>query len=78
MERFPLDAMLYARGETRIHWKRGADGRFWLQVNDYPPTPLAPAELADFLFYWDKYFRQNGFVPQPYTMLRRDDIVENF
>jgi hypothetical protein len=72
------DVMHYARGETRITWKRGADSRFWLQVNDGEPTPLSPAELGDFLFYWNKFYRQAGYVPQPFTQLRSDDEIRHW
>ncbi len=59
------DQVLFSRGATRIHLRRGADRRFWLRVNDGEPTPIEPRELADLLYDWVFYLRAEGVEIAP-------------
>ncbi len=51
----------FARGATRILFKRETDGCFYLKVNDGEPTPMEPRELADFLHNAAEMLNQHGY-----------------
>lgn len=56
------DQIYFSRGQTRILFKREADGRFFLTVNGQEPTPLEPRELADLLSDWCRYLQDAGYA----------------